>query len=65
MASKKFNKFQQSLFARSARMMSHELRVNRTYYEARKPKKYKRTCEYCMHVQYNEILVELTEVLQR
>lgn len=65
MANKKYQQFQQSIFSRSARMMSHELRVNRAYYEQHKPRRFRRTCEYCMYVQYNEILVELTEVLQR
>lgn len=65
MASKKFQKMQQSIFSRAAKMMSMELRVNRAYYEERKPRRRMRTCEYCMQVQYNEIIVEITELMKR
>lgn len=65
MANKKYQKFLQMLFARSARNMSFELRTHRAEWEHRKPRRYKRTCEYVMHVQYTELLVELTEVLKQ
>lgn len=61
----KFQKMHESIFSRAAKMMSLELRANRAYYECHKPRRYKRTCEYCMHVQYNEIIVEITELMNR
>lgn len=64
MANRKFQKMQQAMFRRAAKMMSYELRVRRAYYEAHKPRRYKRVCEYVMHVQYYQVVEEVTEVLR-
>ncbi|MCQ2342675.1 MAG: hypothetical protein MJZ75_04190 [Paludibacteraceae bacterium] len=73
--SKNFSKFQQALFTRSAKMMSYELRTRRDDWEmeheyvTRKAKHqhrkiYRRTCNYCMHSCYQELLVELQAYLR-
>lgn len=71
---KQFAQLQQALFTRSAKMMSYELRTRREVWDAehefvtRKAKRqhrkvYHRTCNYCMHSCYNELLVELQTYL--
>ena len=76
MAKKKiYADFQQALFSRSAKMMSYELRMHREEWEteheyvtmkARRGhrKIYRRTCNYCFHSCYNQLLVELRSYLQ-
>ncbi|MBQ0154493.1 MAG: hypothetical protein KBS70_06890 [Bacteroidales bacterium] len=77
MAKKKnYQKFQQALFARSAKMMSYELRTHREEWviehdyvttKARRQhrKVYRRTCNYVFHSCYNELLVELQTLLTK
>ena len=71
---KNFAQLQQAIFTRSAKMMSYELRTNREAWDAehelvtRKAKRqhrkvYHRTCNYCFHSCYNELLVELQSFL--
>lgn len=72
---KQFALLQQALFTRSAKMMSNELRTRRTDWETeheyvtRKAKRqhrkvYRRTCNYCFHSCYQELLVELQSYLR-
>lgn len=74
--SKNFAKLQMAMFTRSAKMMSYELRTHREEWEIEHEyvtskakrqhrKVYRRTCEYCMHSCYNELLVELHSYLQQ
>lgn len=71
---KQFAQLQQALFTRSAKMMSYELRTHREVWDAehafvtRKAKRqhrkvYHRTCNYCFHSCYNELLIELQSFL--
>lgn len=72
---KQFKKLQMALFTRSAKMMSYELRTHReawveehelvTLKAKRQHRKvYRRTCNYCFHSCYNELLVELQTYLR-
>lgn len=64
----------QGIFGRSAKRMSHELHTERLYWEAAFERNQRRAragaaqsftgiVQYCMHEQYQELLVELIEVV--
>lgn len=74
MAKKNFQKFQQALFTRSAKMMSYELHHNREAWDmefeymtakARQQhrRRFKRTCTYCMHTCHEQLVKEIITYL--